>query len=240
MTTKSAVENYYNSTWKELEEKGLTKPNNRHYIILDYLKKHGLKNNSKALEIGCGIGTLSSLVGKHLKLGRLVAVDISPETIKLAQFKFKNQKNIQFEVSDMSNWENPEKFDIILLPDVLEHIPFDQYENLFRRLKKVSHDRTRILINIPHPSAIEYYQQNKPELLQIIDLPVHVDVLSKHVYEIGFMIDRIEPYSIDTDENNYQFIVLKNRKTFTNYNPTPKTKLFFQHWAYRLKAMFYS
>jgi len=236
MIKKEDIESYYNSTWKELDEKGLTKPNIRHFIILDMMKKHGLKLDSKVLEIGCGIGTMSSLIGKFVSKGKLVAVDISPETIKLAKFKYQNQKNIHFEVSDMSDWEKAEKFDIIILPDVLEHIPYDQYENLFSRLKNVTHSETRILINIPHPAVLEFYNETAPHLLQIIDLPVYTDILSPHISSINYMIESIEPYRIDCHDPDYQFIVLLNKDSKKKFLPRNKFHHFCQLWNYRFKS----
>jgi len=45
--------------------------NERHLGILKKAIKHGLKPHSDALEIGCGIGTQTELLIKHLKKGSL-------------------------------------------------------------------------------------------------------------------------------------------------------------------------
>ena len=143
MTTKIEIEEYYNKTWKDLDDQGLTKPNPRHLVILDKLRQNGLTRKSNVLEIGCGIGTLSNLLAGYLTKGKITAVDISPETIELAKHKFKSRKNLEFQVSDMSNWSNHHIFDVIVLPDVLEHIPLDQHDNLFAKINTVSNVNTR-------------------------------------------------------------------------------------------------
>lgn len=238
MTTKAAVENYYNKFWKELDNKGLTVPNSRHFIIIDKMKKNGLRKDSKVLEIGCGIGTLSKLTAEFCKDGNITAVDISPETIELAKYKFQNQKNLIFQVSDMSNWSSNEKFNFIILPDVLEHIPIDQHKNLFYNISKVCNPKTKIFINIPHPKALEYFHLNKKEQLQIIDQPIPTNTLSESVYSINFFIDSIESYSIDFQQADYQFIILKNGIANEEFIIRPKLPRFIQFWKYRIRSWF--
>lgn len=237
MASKSEVEEYYNKTWRDLDEKGLSKPNNRHLIIMDKLKTHGLKPDSNVLEIGCGIGTLSNLLSVYCKKGHITAVDISPETIKLAQYKFQNRRNLKFEVSDMSDWKHDNKFDIIVLPDVLEHIPYEQHNNLFEKLKSVCHVKTRILINIPHPIALEELRRTQKELLQIIDLPVHLDILCKSVYNIGYYINSVESYKVGFDQEDYQFICTINKDDIHPYKASSKIYQLFQFLKYKTRSL---
>ena len=77
-TSKEQVEEFYN-TFKEHQKKlGV---NIRHRTIFKNLRKAGLKNDSKVLEIGCGIGTVSGLILKYISQGSFVGVDISIESI---------------------------------------------------------------------------------------------------------------------------------------------------------------
>ncbi len=236
MTTKIEIEDYYNKTWKDLDDQGLTKPNPRHLVILDKLKKNGLKRNSKVLEIGCGIGTLSNLLAGYLTNGKIIAVDISPETIELAKHKFKSRNNLEFQVSDMSDWSNKNTFDVIILPDVLEHIPLEQHDNLFSKIGKVSHVNTRLLINIPHPKALEYIIENRKELLQIIDIPIHTNVLSQNAANHGYYIESIESYSIGFDAEDYQFIHLRRNDFVKNYIERSKITRLIQLIKYKILA----
>src|SRR5687767_3324590 len=75
------VSTYYDKLWAELETQNKAGVNIRHLTILKNLKREGLGRNSKVLEIGCGIGTLTKLIAKNLGNGKIVGVDISPETI---------------------------------------------------------------------------------------------------------------------------------------------------------------
>jgi trans-aconitate 2-methyltransferase len=236
MATKSEIEEYYNKTWKDLDDQGLTKPNPRHLVILDKLRKNGLARNSNVLEIGCGIGTLSNLLAGYLTKGKITAVDISPETIALAKHKFKSRKNLEFQVSDMSNWSNQNTFDVIVLPDVLEHIPLDQHDNLFAKINTVSNLNTKLLVNIPHPKALEYIIENRKDLLQIIDIPIHTNILSQNAANHGYYIESLESYSIGFEAEDYQFISLRRNEYVKNYTERNKVSRLVQLIKYKLLA----
>ncbi|MFN0189351.1 MAG: class I SAM-dependent methyltransferase [Bacteroidia bacterium] len=236
MATKIEIEEYYNKTWKDLDDQGLTKPNPRHLVILEKLRQNGLTRNSNVLEIGCGIGTLSNLLAGYLTKGKITAVDISPETIELAKHKFKSRKNLEFQVSDMSNWSNSNTFDIIVLPDVLEHIPLDQHDNLFAKINAVSNATTKLLINIPHPKALEYFIENRKDLLQIIDIPIHTNVLSQNAANHGYYIESLESYSIGLEAEDYQFISLRRNEYVKNYTERNKVSRLVQLIKYKLLA----
>ena len=62
MESKENVKKYYDDYVSRQRKYGITP---RHLFILKRLKKFGLKSNSKVLEIGSGIGTLSLLIVNH-------------------------------------------------------------------------------------------------------------------------------------------------------------------------------
>jgi len=57
----------------------------RHRLIFKKLKEIGLLSNSNVLEIGCGIGTVSTLIIPFINAGKFVGCDISPKSIELAK-----------------------------------------------------------------------------------------------------------------------------------------------------------
>ena len=163
-------------------------------------------------------------------------MDISPETIALAKHKFKSRKNLEFQVSDMSNWSNHNTFDVIVLPDVLEHIPLDQHDNLFAKINTVSNLNTRLLVNIPHPKALEYIIENRKDLLQIIDIPIHTNILSQNAANHGYYIESLESYSIGFEAEDYQFISLRRNEYVKNYTERNKVSRLVQLIKYKLLA----
>ncbi len=186
-----------------------TSVNLRHYTVFNQIIKSGLKRNSKVLEIGCGIGTLTGLIYKFVKNGHIVAADISDESIKIAKGRIGESHRIEYMVTDMTDFKYTHMFDYIILPDVMEHIPVEQHYNLFKVIAGYMHTSSKIIINIPHPKAIEYLQKVSPEKLQIIDQALSADKLINDAYASQLMLLNYNSYSIFSLENDYAFIIFQ-------------------------------
>lgn len=87
---------------------------NYHKFFLDNLNR-----NSKVLDIGCGNGILAFDIAK--KVGNVIAIDIKKNSVKFAK-KYFNRHNIKYILGDASTYQFNEKFDYIILSNVLEHI----------------------------------------------------------------------------------------------------------------------
>jgi cyclopropane fatty-acyl-phospholipid synthase-like methyltransferase len=204
MAEKKEIEDFYDSFVKTQKKIGVSV---RHRLIHKKLKQLGLKANSNVLEVGCGIGTVSSLIIKSIPNGKFTGCDISPHSIKFANELYAND-NISFIVDDMSNFSSNIVYDFIVFPDVLEHIPVDQHSKLFENVAKVSSPDAKVLINIPEPHALNWTRANRPEILQIIDQSLSMQDLLNNTYPHGFYVESIQPYSIHTNVPNYLSIVL--------------------------------
>lgn len=206
MATKDEVKEYYD-TFKEHQKKlGI---NIRHRTILKNLKNAGLKSNSNVLEIGCGIGTVSHLILKQIPEGSFVGLDISSESIKMAQQFNAFHKKAEFMVNDMSNFTHKTKFDFVVFPDVLEHIPVEQHANIFKTISELTTPNATVIINIPEPNYLDWVRKNEPNRLQIIDQSLSMQDLLNNCYPWGFKVYSIIPYALHYDVNDYLAIVLK-------------------------------
>jgi cyclopropane fatty-acyl-phospholipid synthase-like methyltransferase len=212
--TKNEVENFYDKYTKSQTKIGV---NIRHRTIVKHLKKLNLKANSKVLEIGCGIGTVSSLILKHIPNGKFVGVDISKESIELAKKYNSAHKNAEFIANDMSDFTHTIKFDFIVFPDVLEHIPVEQHYNLFKNVAKVCNKNTTVLINIPEPNCLNWIRKTMPDKLQIIDQSLSMQDLLNNTYPHGFKLSSMQNYSLYYEENDFTSIVLKTDMSHDNY-----------------------
>lgn len=209
-TTKEQVKEYYD-TFKEHQKKlGI---NIRHRTILKNLKNAGLKSNSNVLEIGCGIGTVSHLILKQIPEGSFVGLDISSESIKMAQQFNAFHKKAEFMVNDMSNFTHKTKFDFVVFPDVLEHIPVEQHANIFKTISELTTPNATVIINIPEPNYLNWVRANEPSRLQIIDQSLSMQDLLNNCYPYGFKVYSIIPYALHYDVNDYLAIVLKKDMT---------------------------
>lgn len=96
---------------------------NGHYH--DFLSRHIPRPCGEALEIGCGTGAFSRLLAQSS--GRVLALDLSPNMVRLARERSTQFPNIDFEVSDVLTRELPaERFDCVATIATLHHLPVDE------------------------------------------------------------------------------------------------------------------
>ena len=218
------------------------KSNLRHYHIFSRLVEIGLKKNDSVLEVGCGSGALTTLIHAYVKRGKITGVDISPASIAYAKKRFKKSNRTSFWVSDMSDFEYDGKFDLIVMPDVIEHIPIKDHLDLFQKMRKHMHDSSILAINIPNPKFLEKEQKDSNPDLQIIDQPIHTDVLAKNLMDNDLIIDRIENYSLFYKVADYTFIVAKPNIDVKAAPPMPKPSIIrrklFKKVYHKLKVLF--
>lgn len=225
MPEKVEVKKFYDEFVKNQKKIGVSV---RHRIIHKNLKAIGLSSNSNVLEVGCGIGTVSSLIIKSIPNGKFVGCDISEESIEVAK-ELNPQSNATFLVEDMSNFTSDIQFDFIVFPDVLEHIPVEQHARLFENVSKVCKPNAKVLINIPEPHSVQWMRENKPELLQIIDQSLSMQDLMNNTYPYGFELQSLKPYGIHTTFSNYISIVLVRDGKIADYKIQSKFKQLIQN-----------
>lgn len=230
---KDKVVSFYDQFAEKQEKTGI---NSRHLSILDKVKQAGLKPEHRILEVGCGIGTVSHLLATQVPGGSVLAVDISPESIEKAKVLWKNQKNLVFEVSDMSDFEKKgEKFDFFIFPDVLEHIPVDQHVALFKTVQKHAHADSVIFIHIPAPRYLQWMIENEPHKLQVIDQPLDSGDLIKNITTHGFYLEKMETYDLFFEEKDYQYFVFRSAKALQRSTPKSKWSVLKERIRIRLK-----
>jgi ubiquinone/menaquinone biosynthesis C-methylase UbiE len=117
--------------------------------IISYIN-YFLTDDVSILDVGCGIGdTLAGLKGSR-KLG----IDFSPEMVSCAR---KHYPELEFQEMDASKLEFNEKFDVIILSNVLGY--FDNIQDVMLSLKSVCKPETRLIIT--------YYNQFWEPLLKL-------------------------------------------------------------------------
>lgn len=148
--------------------------NERHFLMLDKLIDLGLARSSHVLELGCGIGIVSSLILGVVKDGHLTGVDISGRSIDLARARNAGG-NARFEAADVTTFA-PEgrSYDFVTLFDVLEHVPVESHRQLLATVAGCLRDSGKLLVNIPNPDYLAHLHRVRPETLQIIDQPLSI------------------------------------------------------------------
>ena len=234
MMDQKDVKGWYNSFSANQVKTGT---NIRHFNILSELINSGLKKDHLVLEIGCGIGTLTGLINQYLKRGKLVAADISNESIEIAKKTIKDADKIDFIVTDMIGFNTDKKFDFIILPDVMEHIPVDQHKALFKTMSNCMHDESIIFIHIPHPTALDYLRKTFPEKLQIIDQSISAKDMIVNAYDSNLRLIEYRSYNLTAEQTDYVIIKFKKDTPF-DLIQLPKSDIIKKKTKLRLRLLF--
>ena len=99
------------------------------------------------LVIGCGIGHVGRFLAGKARCAHIVASDLSGECIRLANRLFPHPR-VEYRVLDALCDPIDGAFDLVVLPDVYEHIPASSRGVLHERLARVLGVRGRIALTV--------------------------------------------------------------------------------------------
>mgnify|MGYP001208945830 CR=1 FL=1 len=204
----SEVERFYDEYVDQQVAIGV---NERHRSIMEWLRKAGMHAGSRVLEIGCGVGTQTELIAQVVTTGTLLANDISPRSVQAARQRLKGHQNVDFVVGDIVALEVDGAFDLIVLPDVLEHIPLDHHGELFKKLASLLAPGGTIVVHIPSPQHIHWLQQHHPERLQVIDQQIHLAELAPKLSNAGLYLRFVEHYGLWLENSNDAAVLFIDR-----------------------------
>lgn len=102
------------------------------------------------LEVGCGIGTFTELLGATG--AEVVALDIDPDFAAAAEAATAGQANVHVECADVTETRWHERFDTVVMLDVVEHIADD--EALLRELCRALVPGGRAIVKVPAMPSI--------------------------------------------------------------------------------------
>ncbi|MBA3768794.1 MAG: methyltransferase domain-containing protein [Acidobacteria bacterium] len=94
-------------------------------IYHNYIRRHLPLYCENALEIGCGTGEFTRLLAT--RAGSVLAIDLSPQMIRLAQQQSANYPNIEYMLGDAMRLSLPvERYDCIVSLATLHHLQLEQ------------------------------------------------------------------------------------------------------------------
>lgn len=94
---------------------------------------------SKILDFGCGVGSLLEFLKDNFKDSKLYAYDKSLKSLAYVKSRYPN-------VNCIENLENSEKFDLIILTNVVHHVKSAERDKLFKKIFKILSDNGKLLI----------------------------------------------------------------------------------------------
>jgi 2-polyprenyl-3-methyl-5-hydroxy-6-metoxy-1,4-benzoquinol methylase len=231
MEKENLVKTYYDTF--NLNRKGVYR-NLRHYKIINSLFSQGLNTKSRVLEIGCGSGPISGVLVNYLKKGYFLGMDISPASINHLKNLFKDHRNADFVSCDIIDFQSDVKFDIIIMADVLEHIPIIWHEKIIQNLSENCIEGGKLIINIPCASLIRWQEKNEPSLLQIIDQPLNSSHVCSVVEQFNFVLQTTNKYRLFHRENDYEIFVFRKQTNDQEFQKINKTRIIIQKQLLRL------
>jgi len=119
-----------------------------------------VRPGAKVLEVGCATGDMLA----SAEPSRGVGIDVSGEMIKIARDKYPGH---EFICSDIENLDLDEKFDFILMIDLVDHV--SDLVSLLKTVRKFCHPTTKIVVTTINPwwgpvlSLMERVKAKMPE-----------------------------------------------------------------------------
>lgn len=120
---------------------------------------------NSALDVGCGIGITTEHLLKYIP--NVTGIDISEANIEVA----KSIGKAKYICQNFCDYDTDDKFDLICLFDVVEHIRKDDRDDFFSKIYKFCNGI--IISSIPNPIKLENLRIKNPKILQIVDEPVY-------------------------------------------------------------------
>jgi SAM-dependent methyltransferase len=109
-----------------------------YHVLLRRYYSFFIPAGSRVLEIGCGTGDLLAA----LKPSYGVGIDFSEKNLALAR---ERHPDLHFHTAEAETFQSKEKFDYIILSDVVNDVP--DVQALLEHLRGFAHERTRLVLN---------------------------------------------------------------------------------------------
>lgn len=102
---------------------------------------HNIQRGDRILDLGCGNGFLAFALAQKAKF--VLAIDLNKKNIALARKKY-SAPNIEYKVGDVTQISIKQRFDAVILSNILEHI-----KERIVFLNKIKKMAPKILIRVP-------------------------------------------------------------------------------------------
>ena len=123
--------------YDEVKEK-----NRYYYESLKSVVAGIIPEGKRILDIGTGTGEILNV----LRPSRGIGIDLSPKMIEKAKGKF---RHLDFFAADYESFETDERFDYILMTDLIEHV--ERPDRLFLRIQRFCSADTRVVLTMANP-----------------------------------------------------------------------------------------
>ena len=150
------------------------------------LVRSKLAPDTRVLEIGCGIGVVTEAIAKGTPRGRVWACDLSPANVAFARRTLPSDRVDLFVCDVLDGFDVlrahvTEPVDLLVMVDVLEHLPMSRQEELFERIGALLAPRATALFTFP---SAEYQRNLKAERRDELQ-PVDEEIEAGHMERLA-------------------------------------------------------
>lgn len=187
--------------------------------ILSWIKQKPLN----IIEIGCGVGDIIYRMAQKYPKANCIGFDVSPKSIEIAKSIF-GKENLRFILADdISLVESVnQKFDLIFLIDVFEHIPVGLRENIFKFIKNTISETGIVFMSCPTIAHQNYLRKNNPNGLQPIDEDISIEDFLTFSKNTSLPILKFKEVSV-WNAGDYSHVVF-GKRNYAPYSDKPSLR----------------
>src|SRR4051812_19985458 len=164
------------------------------------------RSGLRILDVGCGAGVLTHHLSRY---GSALGIDFSEPAIELAR---RLAPEASFRVASLEDL-GEERFDLITVFDVMEHIPLAERPAFVAGLAARLEGDGLVIASTPHPAFTLHKRASDDAHLQIIDETVEVGDVVAEAERAGLQLLRYEAYDVFAGSPEYQLMVLAPRRS---------------------------
>jgi len=193
------VEAFYNEFSKKFID-DIVEGNERVARQLKFFGKAIPTTTQRVLIVGFGSGETAYFIANEIApRAKIFAVDVSAECLRLARSLFPHSR-IEYRNENVLTTSIEGQWEVVVLPDVYEHIPMGSRKTLHEKLDRALTDNGRILLTIPSPGKQESLRAIGSGL-QIVDETVTLDDLIEMATDVGGLLTYFNMISVwETDD----------------------------------------
>jgi SAM-dependent methyltransferase len=170
----------------------------------------------RILDAGCGKGIFTFATARIFPEALVIGVDSSPELVRRNTILAERLgiKNIRFYVQDLTEFEAPETYDVIIATDVLEHVADDC--GLLCGFHAALQPGGRLVLHVPHVTrhVLGWSRLNFIEIEGHIRPGYSLDGLRQMLIVSGFEIEEAfyNYNSLDTLLNDISYLITEGHE----------------------------
>jgi tRNA (cmo5U34)-methyltransferase len=101
---------------------------------------HFNTSTPKILDLGAGTGIFSQFVLEKYPQADITLLDFSEQMLSVARERFKDIKNVSFQVADMMSFEPQQKYDAVISSLAIHHLTDEDKQKLFKKIHGMLND----------------------------------------------------------------------------------------------------